>query len=91
VSTSEERSPDPAAPDASGLRRAPGALGRFLADLVVGSTPELTLGVLVVLGAALALWATGHSGAVLAVALPVLVSCVLVVSVRRAWVRRSPG
>jgi hypothetical protein len=68
-----------------------GALGHFLADLVIGKTPELTVGVLLIVGVSLGLWASEQRGALLGVLLPVLVSALLVVSVRRAWVRRPRG
>ncbi len=88
----EERSLDGAVmPEARARRRRRiGTLAHFLSDLLVGKTPELTVGVLVITGISLALWATHQRGALLGVILPVLVSALLGLSVRRAWVDRPP-
>jgi hypothetical protein len=69
------------------LRRAVAAFGRFWWDFLVGDTPELTLGVVVVVGVTLLLrhqrdWAMG--------VVPILVAAMIAASVGRARRRRRP-
>ncbi|MGH3578119.1 MAG: hypothetical protein ACRDU0_11255 [Mycobacterium sp.] len=62
------------------MRRALVGFGRFWWEFLVGDTPELTVGILLVLGLAAGL---GHRAAAF-VALPLAVACILALSVRRA-------
>ena len=62
------------------------AFGRFWVDFLVGDTPELLVGAVVVLGATAAIAASGSIGAsaVAVVFLPLAVVCVLGISLVRA-------
>ncbi len=62
------------------MRRSLTAFGRFWWELLIGDTPELTLGVLGVLGLAALL---GGRAVTIAI-LPLAVVCVLALSLRRA-------
>ncbi len=62
------------------------AFGRFWVDFLVGDTPELLVGAVVVLGATAAIAASGSIGAsgVAVAFLPLAVLCVLGISLARA-------
>jgi hypothetical protein len=60
------------------------AFGRFWWDFLVGDTPELFLGTLVVLGLVALLVRSGSPQAVVVVALPLLVALLLVATLARA-------
>lgn len=62
------------------LRRWLSAFGRFWWEFLVGDTPEITLGVLVVIGVTLLL---RHQGVAAVVVLPFLVAVLLAASARR--------
>jgi hypothetical protein len=71
-------------------RRALVAFGRFWWEFLVGDTPELLVGVGIVVGV-VALMCLDHSLRTLAaVVLPVLVALVLAVSLRRAVGKAKP-
>ncbi len=61
------------------------SLGRFWWEFLVGDTPEVTLGIVAVVGLAAALSHVGHSAVA---AVPLGVVLVLVLSVRRGRSRR---
>ncbi len=77
-------SPPPRARSRSALVRAVVAFGAFWWEFLVGETPELFVGVVVVVGAAAALSIDRGARLVAAVLLPMLVAAVLGVSLARA-------
>jgi len=97
LSTSPEHvRPDPPGPGSStrvirtaaaAVGRWPGAVGRFVWDFVVGDTPELAVGAVVVVVVVALLAHNGAARPVTVAAMPVLVTLMLGASVRRA--RRS--
>lgn len=82
-----ERSPAPAAPLALRWLR---AFGAFWWDFLIGDTPELLVGVLVIVAVVVLLVKGESLGTVTMFAFPALVVLLLVVSVYRAHPRR-PG
>lgn len=74
---------DPGAP-ASVVRRWLSAFGRFWWEFLVGDTPELLVGVLVVVGVLALVCLRPGLRTAAALAAPVLVAGVLALSVRRA-------
>ena len=67
-----------------------GAFGRFWWDFLIGDTPELFAGVVVVLGILALLCLRPGLRTAAALAAPVLVAGVLTASVHRAARRRGP-
>jgi len=72
---------------AAAVGRWPGAVGRFVWDFVVGDTPELAVGAVLVVVVVALLAHNGAARPVTVAAMPVLVTLMLGASVRRA--RRS--
>ena len=70
--------------DESTARRWLGAFGRFWWDFLVGDTPELLIGVVLVVGVLALACLRPDLRTVIAFAAPVLVAGVLTLSVRRA-------
>ncbi len=73
----------------SWLRKAVVGFGRFWWDFLVGDTPELFIAVVAILVLISVLSVAGHASSVAVVALPILVTGALALSVRRAAKNRS--
>lgn len=71
------------------LRRSLVGFGRFWWDFLVGDTPELFLAVVAILVIISLVSITGHDNVLAYVALPILVTGALALSVRRAAKGRS--
>ncbi|MGH2716958.1 MAG: hypothetical protein ACRDJU_00035 [Actinomycetota bacterium] len=82
--------PSPGAPAPSLAAKWARAFGQFWWDFLVGDTPELFLGALMVLAVVALLTHAGAPHAVAVVALPFLVVALLALTLFRAWRKRRP-
>jgi hypothetical protein len=77
--------PEESARQASRPARWAGAFGRFWWDFLVGDTPELFAGALIVIGVVALLQHLGLPRPVVVAALPVLTAGLLALTLTRAW------